>query len=276
MSDSKKLSQQEWQIQENLIAQFEAEFQQGNSPRIEDFLTEEGIDRYSLLVELVHTDLEQRLNANESVQVEEYLERFPELGDSLISHLKSITQHNNPDRFHAETIIRSEDSTHSQVGNGSTPPPGNSSDQNQPFPQFDRYIVKQLLGAGAFGKVFLAHDSIIKRDVALKVPKWQMQPGSEDYERTLREARAIGAMRHPNICELFDILETDDRIVLVIPYFKGGSLAEQIKKQRCSIENAIQLTRILATAMASAHDAGVVHRDLKTCQHSDRQGTDHY
>ncbi len=97
----------------------------------------------------------------------------------------------------------------------------------------------------------------------MKVPRRKLQPGSEEDERFLREARAVAALQHQNICQLYDILETDDRIVLVIPYIKGGSLAEKLHQRKFSLEKSIRLVRILASAMAYAHEAGVIHRDLK-------------
>ena len=270
MTDSQNLSQQDWQQQEDVIAQFEAAFQQGASPRIEDHLPKEGTERFPLLVELVHTDLEQRFNAGESVCVENYLERFPELKEDHDSLQELIAAEecpafakSNPQVDVAETIIRSEDSTQSQIADKSILPPADHSGQDQHQKQYGRYVVKRLLGEGAFGQVFLAHDPKTKRDVALKVPKWQLQPGSEEDERFLREARAVAALHHQHICPLFDLLETDDRIVLVMPYIEGGSLAEKINQRKYSLNKSVRLVRILASAMAYAHDAGVVHRDLK-------------
>ncbi len=269
MTDSRNLSQQDWQQQEGVIAQFEAAFQQGASPQIEQFLPQEGIDRFTLLVELVHTDLEQRLNAGESVCLEDYLKRFPELKEDddslqeLIAAESDLRIQKTPKVDVAETIIRSEDSTQSQIANRSTLPPADSLEQDQHQKEYGRYVVKKLLGAGAFGQVFLAHDPKTKRDVALKVPKWQLQPGSEEDERFLREARAVAALQHQHICPLFDLLETDDRIVLVMPYIAGGSLAEKINQRKYSLNKSVRLVRILASAMTYAHDAGVVHRDLK-------------
>ena len=275
MTDPINPSQQDWQQQESIIAQFEAAFQKGDSPQIERFLSEnlseEGIDRFTLLVELVHTDLEQRLKAGETVSVEEYLERFPELKDDenslqeLIAAESEIAQRlqKKSQADVAETVIRSEDSTQSQIADQSTLPPAESSGQHQHQKEYDRYVVKKLLGEGAFGKVFLAHDPKTKRNVALKVPKWQLQPGSEEDERFLREARAVAALQHQHICPLFDLLETDDRIVLVMPYIEGGSLAEKTKQRKYSLNKSVRLVRILASAMAYAHESGVVHRDLK-------------
>jgi len=227
------------------------------------------VPRFSLLVELVHIDLEQRLNAGESVSVEEYLDRFPELKEDedslqeLLAAEHALRLESSPQVDDAETIIRLEDSTQSQIANRSTLPPADRSKQDQHQKQYGRYVVVKLLGEGAFGKVFLAHDPKTKRDVALKVPHRQLQSGSEEDERFLREARAVAALRHHHICPLFDLLETDDRVVLVMPYIEGGSLAEIIKQNRFPLNKSIQLVRILASAMAYAHEAGVVHRDLK-------------
>ena len=304
MSDSQNLSQQDWQQQEDLIAQFEAAFQQGKFPQIEKYICQEEANQFTLLIELVHIDLEQRLKARESVRVEEYLtrfpvflenpeslreliaaeyifrlrtqfppdlmeytKRFPQLSKSLISHLQQVAKKNDKNQkdstAYVETVIQSEYSTQSQINNQSTLSPNDYLKRNQSEPEYGRYVIKKTLGEGASGKVLLAHDPVAKRDVALKVPKWRLEPDSEEYERFLREARAIAAMRHQNICQLYDLLKTENNIVLVMPFFKGGSLAEKLNKHKFSLEESIKLTIILASAMAYVHDASVVHRDLK-------------
>ncbi len=296
----------DWQQQEKVIAQFEALLQQGDSPQIEKFLSKEGIDRSTLLVELVHVELEHHLKAGEPVRVEEYLkrfpelaenhdsfqelitaeyllrlrndpqldtseyaERFPQLGKSLIICLKLAARKDQPNRVSGsrenfiETVIPSEDSTQSQADKKSLLSNAGVSKQNQHPRKYGKYVVKKLIGEGAFGEVFLAYDPTTKRDVALKVPRRHLQPDSDEEKRFLHEARAVAAIQHQNICPLYDLLETDDQIILVMPYIDGGSLAEIIKQSPLSLKKSVQLIRILASAMEHAHQLGILHRDLK-------------
>tara|TARA_R110002111_G_scaffold164386_3_gene230566 strand:- start:18022 stop:20664 length:2643 start_codon:yes stop_codon:yes gene_type:complete len=288
MSDS----QSDWQRLEVIVAQFEESLHSSASPQIEDFLFQEGIDRSALLTELVHAELEQRLKADQSVRVEEYAERFPELTQdhdsyqeliiaefilrlradsqldiseyetrfpqlkkSLIPRLQQAAKQDQPNR-----VNQPESWTKSQLANQTTILPEGPQAARR---QYGRYIVKEILGEGAFGQVLRAYDPRTEREVALKIPRHNLQPGSEEEKRFLREAKSIAALKHPNICPLYDFLETDDRVLLVMPYFEGGSLAERMKRENLTLFQSIKLVRQLALAMASAHDAGIVHRDLK-------------
>jgi predicted Ser/Thr protein kinase len=241
----------------------------GESARVEDFqirfpeLTESQL----LLGDLIVTEYALRLQLDSQLDVAEYSERFPQWDDRLINRLRDAVKGAKRVRFlqatHAETIIQSGDATHSQEVQRTTSQHFDGSEQTQTPQNYDRYVVKELLGAGAFGQVFLARDPKTERDVALKVPRRRLPPGSEEEERFLREARAVATLQHQNICPLFDLLETDSCIVLVMPYIDGRSLAEEIRLRPPSLDESVRLMRTLATAMSYAHDSGVVHRDLK-------------
>ena len=128
---------------------------------------------------------------------------------------------------------------------------------------FGRYQLRRLLGKGGMGAVFLAYDSQLEREVALKIPKFASNR-PELVERFLREARAAAKLRHPGICPIYDVGQIDGTHFLTMAFIDGQPLAKQIKeKNHCSIEDAVRITQGIAQAMAEAHRHGVVHRDLK-------------
>jgi eukaryotic-like serine/threonine-protein kinase len=129
--------------------------------------------------------------------------------------------------------------------------------------QISRYEVKRLLGAGAHGKVYLAHDPKLDRDVAVK-----LLAASADEEIRARfrlEARAIAALRHPNIIELYDYSgESGEELFLALEYIPGRSLFEIVEQHGLMSEiTALCVGHDLALALEHAHTNNVVHRDVK-------------
>ena len=115
------------------------------------------------------------------------------------------------------------------------------------------YEVTGQLGAGGMGEVWRAHDSRLGRDVALKVASEQFT------HRFTREARAVAALNHPNICTLHDVGPD----YLVMELVDGPTLADRIARRPLPLDEALQIARQIAEALECAHDHGVVHRDLK-------------
>jgi hypothetical protein len=113
------------------------------------------------------------------------------------------------------------------------------------------------------GAVYLAHDTQLDRPVALKVPTFG--PGEEGLrERFFREARAAAALRHPNLCPVFDLGEQGGVPYLTMAYIEGQSLSAYLRsKERLPPREAVRLVRALAEALQEAHDHGIIHRDLK-------------
>ncbi|MGH7742119.1 MAG: serine/threonine-protein kinase, partial [Candidatus Eiseniibacteriota bacterium] len=123
----------------------------------------------------------------------------------------------------------------------------------------DRYELREELGRGAFGAVFRAHDSVLKRDVAIKM----IDSGVLDDEaraRLLREAQAAAALNHPHIVAIYDSGEDRGRPFLVMELVTGGNLRET---GPLSLTQLRDIAIELCDALAHAHAHGVVHRDLK-------------
>jgi serine/threonine protein kinase/uncharacterized protein YkwD/Leucine-rich repeat (LRR) protein len=128
---------------------------------------------------------------------------------------------------------------------------------------FGRYHIKKKLGQGAMGAVYLAEDTQLARDVALKVPKFSAEQ-TELLRRFQREAQAVAHLRHVNICPVYDVGQIDGTHYLTMAFIDGKSLKDFIDHDKPMPQaQAATVVRKLALALAEAHNHGVVHRDLK-------------
>ena len=127
----------------------------------------------------------------------------------------------------------------------------------------DRYTIERELGRGGNATVYLAHDLKHDRQVALKV----VQPDvaeSVKAERFLREIRIAAKLTHPHILPLYDSGEVDGVLYYVMPYVEGESLRDRLSRERqLPVDDALRITRDVASALGEAHGQGVVHRDIK-------------
>jgi serine/threonine-protein kinase len=133
--------------------------------------------------------------------------------------------------------------------------------------QIGRYTIQRVLGTGAMGVVYLAHDPLIDRPVAIKLVRADLL-GEEDradyLARFASEARAAGRCAHANIVAIHDFATHDDSPFLVMEYVPGESLAQTIKRLGAhGPETAVALIRQVLGALGAAHAAGIVHRDVK-------------
>jgi serine/threonine protein kinase len=133
------------------------------------------------------------------------------------------------------------------------------------FPsEFGRYAIKKQLGRGAMGAVFLARDTQLNRDVALKVPTFSDKSPANMIERFYREARTAATLTHPNICPVYDVGQHDGTHFISMGYIEGRPLSEYIESGKKQPEQrAAAVVRKLALALQEAHEKGIVHRDLK-------------
>src|SRR5262249_47297314 len=115
------------------------------------------------------------------------------------------------------------------------------------------YEIVSLLGEGGFGQVWKARDTRLDRTVAIKTSHQQFN------ERFEREARAVAALNHANICTLYDVGPD----YLVMEFVEGPSLAEKMSRGAMPLDEALPVARQIAEAIEAAHEKGIVHRDLK-------------
>ena len=128
-----------------------------------------------------------------------------------------------------------------------------------------RYRILEKLGEGAMGAVYVAEHVRIGRRDAIKLLRGELSQDSEAIARFSRGARIVSAIRHPNVCSIYDFGDTDDGYqFLAMEYVAGGTLREMLEREgRLPIERAVRIARQTAGALQAAHDSGIVHRDLK-------------
>jgi serine/threonine protein kinase/Tol biopolymer transport system component len=125
------------------------------------------------------------------------------------------------------------------------------------------YRIDSALGAGGMGEVYKARDSRLERTVALKVLGAAVSDNPELRARFEREARAISALNHPNICTLHDVGEHEGSPYLVMELLEGETLADRLRRGPLSFEQLVKIGIEVSDALDKAHRQGIVHRDLK-------------
>jgi serine/threonine protein kinase len=128
----------------------------------------------------------------------------------------------------------------------------------------DRYDLEREIGRGGMGAVWLGRDTVLGREVALK--RIGMMPGAQspDLQRAERAARLAARLNHPHVVAVFDLVEDDDETWLVMEYVEGITLSAFVQRDGALIpDEAAPLMRQAADALAAAHEAGIVHRDVK-------------
>jgi serine/threonine protein kinase/tetratricopeptide (TPR) repeat protein len=129
---------------------------------------------------------------------------------------------------------------------------------------FNQYRIVSQLGAGGMGEVYLADDSRLRRSVALKFLPAALTKDKKHLHRFEVEARAIAAMSHPNACTIHEVIQTEDgRHCIVMEYVEGMSLRERMTSGPIKVNETLDIAIQIASALASAHAAGIVHRDIK-------------
>jgi WD40 repeat protein len=131
-----------------------------------------------------------------------------------------------------------------------------------PLGLIGRFQLQTLLGQGAFGRVYRAHDPQLERPVALKVPRFPSDD-PEQAERFLSEARSAARLRHPNIVTVFETGQVGTDYFIASEFVDGTSLAVRLRDKPPTPKRAAQWVRDLAKALHYAHEQGVVHRDIK-------------
>ena len=125
-----------------------------------------------------------------------------------------------------------------------------------------RIRITRLLGQGGMGEVYLGFDERLERQVAVKAVRNEMRLSAASRERLLREARALSALDHPNICRLYEYVEGPECDFLILEYVEGVTLRRAIE-EGMSRARKLRIARDVAGALAAAHGRGIVHRDLK-------------
>lgn len=225
----------------------------GQGRMIETYLAELAGSHADTLVtpQLLAYEYQVRSEAGHEPGLPEYQRRFPKLFDEFSDLLQHAPP---PSSITRNTKGPSAVDTHPKQPQGFDQLPV----------EFGRYRVLQELGAGAMGKVYLAHDTKLDRQVALKTPSFRDPNNMTLVARFEREARAAAKLQHRNICQVFDVGEINGRHFISMAYIEGRCLTEYISSTKLPNKRAsTMLIFRLAQALREAHDQNVVHRDLK-------------
>lgn len=128
--------------------------------------------------------------------------------------------------------------------------------------QLGRFQLREVLGQGAFGRVYRAYDPQLDRMLALKVPIFH-EDELKKAARFEQEAKSAANLRHPNIVPVFDSGKVDDQYYIAAQFIEGKPLSNQLKQGAVSFNQAANWAKQIASALAYAHEMGIVHRDVK-------------
>ncbi|MGH9949134.1 MAG: protein kinase domain-containing protein, partial [Pyrinomonadaceae bacterium] len=129
--------------------------------------------------------------------------------------------------------------------------------------EIGHYKLKELVGAGGMGEVYLAEDTRLNRKVALKILHEDVTANTERLRRFEKEARAASALNHPNILTVHEFGTSENIHFLATEYVEGETLLEAINGCELTLIDALKIAEQTASALSAAHEAGIIHRDIK-------------
>ncbi|MBK5290481.1 MAG: PD40 domain-containing protein [Acidobacteriia bacterium] len=139
----------------------------------------------------------------------------------------------------------------------------NCSTYMQSGEQISHYRILSLLGTGGMGEVWLARDTLLNRNVAVKIPHAKMAQDPEWLRRFVQEARAVAALNHPNIAHVHELCEDGPLPMIVMEYVEGRTLSERIREGALPLDRILDIGIQVVSALEEAHGKGIIHRDIK-------------
>ncbi|MBS1790745.1 MAG: alpha/beta fold hydrolase [Acidobacteria bacterium] len=202
----------------------------------------------------------------------QYIETVPKRGYRFVIPVKKIkvlpTEASLATRIHSAD--KAEREQIHQTNGGIAPPKSRSSapksiqrDNIAPGTKFGRYEILSLIGAGGMGEVYLARDTLLERKVALKLLAERFTENTDWLRRFMREAKAASSLNHPNIITIHEVGEVDGIHYIATEYIEGKTLRHKLAAGRLKLPMALNVATQLANALAAAHTAGIIHRDVK-------------
>jgi eukaryotic-like serine/threonine-protein kinase len=129
--------------------------------------------------------------------------------------------------------------------------------------KFGRYVILSSIGKGGMGEVYLARDNSLNRKVALKILPEKFAADLDLLRRFEREAETASALNHPNILTVYEFGKADGLHFITTEYVEGETLREKLRREKLSLKEILDVAEQTASALAAAHSAGVIHRDVK-------------
>src|SRR6266581_2869040 len=132
-----------------------------------------------------------------------------------------------------------------------------------PGARLGRYEIRSHIGSGGMGEVYLAQDTTLDRKVALKVLPEDVASNRQRMQRFVQEAKAASALNHPNIITIHEIGTEPGAHFMVTEFIDGENLRHHLRHAPLTLTEAIEIAMQIASALSSAHAAGIIHRDIK-------------
>jgi serine/threonine protein kinase/Tol biopolymer transport system component len=132
-----------------------------------------------------------------------------------------------------------------------------------PGVQIGRYMIASKIGAGGMGEVYLAHDAELGRPVALKLLSADIASDPQRMQRFVQEAKSVSALNHPNILTVYEFGQADGARFIAAEYVDGATLRQHAAGRRLPLQEVLDIGVQVASALAAAHEVGIVHRDVK-------------
>ena len=130
-------------------------------------------------------------------------------------------------------------------------------------PKLAHYELTGHLGTGGMGEVYLAEDTKLHRNVALKILPAEVARDKERVARFVQEARAVSALNHPNIITIYEIGFAEEMHFIVTEFVEGQTLRQRMRTTALRLSEILELSSQVASALLTAHEAGIIHRDIK-------------
>jgi serine/threonine protein kinase len=167
-------------------------------------------------------------------------------------------------RIEVELLLAAEEQTHSSLTNGVTEPaPHSMAGEDSATGTIGPYKLLTSLGAGGMGDVYLAEDTRLGRQVALKLLPRYLMDEKDRVRRFKQEARAASALNHPNVATIYDIGEAAGTVYIAMEYVEGQTLDKKINGRPLSAAEIVNIAAQVADALSEAHAKGIIHRDIK-------------
>jgi tetratricopeptide (TPR) repeat protein len=250
------------------LARFEAAWEAGGRPRLEDFLAETTEpERPALLRQLLTLEIAARRRLGEEPRSEEYAARLSGLG-ALIAEVFALFA-----ATRSEAPPAPAPTTHDEPGRGLTDSgdrpatPGAGAPPSPPVLHAGRYEIEEKIGGGGMGEVWRAHDPDLKRPLAVKFLKQEHHGNLPMARRFREEAQLTGQLQHPGIPPVHEVgTLPDGRPFFAMKLIKGRTLAELLKDRpspQQELPRFLSIFEQVCQTLAYAHSKGVIHRDLK-------------
>ncbi len=288
-----------WNVLDTTVERFEDAWRQHGDAALEDFVPEPDCRyRRRVLVELVKVDQELRWAAGQHRLLEDYLRQWPELHDDdavrkelFIAECQTRAALDllpSQRELEARFPDWADDIDLQAIGQqvqaeGKSQPPQSAVDTCEPSPHDtpaqsppaerwsigesfgaqSRYTILGVLGEGGMGVVYRARDERLRREVALKIPRWNLPQVAELRERFHREVQMAAQLRHPHICQIFDAGQWQGNDYVTMEWIEGLPLSEWAKGRTIDPKQVATLVAKISDALESIHRIGIIHRDIK-------------